>query len=263
MQINQLDEQDIWFQSALGMREETFSRPWNYSFRVPSDPVQLFKWLLTLKLPMLEEETPPWSFYFDLWEAKDIELNVNVISGMLLVSLACQTIDVPSTPDDVKPSTFEKGPYITGGIKCVFSTKDPSISLDMVTSQRKLTSPYLSTDDKISPRSSLVDVATGPDEPPVVPKLVEKGTGPEVIASPHGDPKPKPRSFYCLMKKAVLALSLLHTLYVLIQIAFGSSLADVWEAIDGYPTPPQIEETGWSVASMLEALLGALRSLMP
>ncbi|XP_017112676.1 uncharacterized protein LOC108136188 isoform X2 [Drosophila elegans] len=242
MQINQLDEQDIWFQSALGMREETFSRPWNYSFRVPSDPVQLFKWLLTLKLPMLEEETPPWSFYFDLWEAKDIELNVNVISGMLLVSLACQTIDVPSTPDDVKPSTFEK---------------------DMVTSQRKLTSPYLSTDDKISPRSSLVDVATGPDEPPVVPKLVEKGTGPEVIASPHGDPKPKPRSFYCLMKKAVLALSLLHTLYVLIQIAFGSSLADVWEAIDGYPTPPQIEETGWSVASMLEALLGALRSLMP
>ncbi|XP_052856326.1 uncharacterized protein LOC128264721 isoform X2 [Drosophila gunungcola] len=234
MKINQIDEQDNWYQSALGLREETFRKPWNYSFRVPSNPTQLFKWLLTLKLPMLVDETPPWSFYFDLWEAKDIELDVNVCSGMLLVSIACQTIDVPLTPDDVEPHTFEK---------------------DMVASQPNLTSPYLSTDDK--PRSNLVDVATGPDEPPVILKLVEKGTG------PPEDPQPKSRSFYCLMKKAVLALSLLHTLYVLIQIAFGSSLADVWEAIAGDPTPPQIEETGWSVASMLEALLGALRSLMP
>ncbi|XP_016982338.1 uncharacterized protein LOC108046894 [Drosophila rhopaloa] len=274
MELSQLDEQYNWRRSVLGMREETFGKPWNYNFRVPSNPAQLFKWLLSLDLPMLEDETPPWSFYFDLLEAKDIELERCVHSGKLLVSLAIQTMDgdeprleVPLAAESLEPGSRESG-------------DDVPPSINIVAVPPHLASPCPSDDEKPSQSNDLVtlprlvEIGTGPDEPPIVATFEERGTAtdpvgvPEVIAPPPEEPPPPShRSFCGLMKRAVLALSLVHSLYALSQIALGPSVAGGWESFAGVPTPPQMEETSWSLTACIwqhmASKLEGLRSRFP
>ncbi|XP_037724274.1 uncharacterized protein LOC119556289 [Drosophila subpulchrella] len=196
MDLSELETQYNWRRSAFGMREESFERPWKYYFNGPTDPVQLFQWILSLDLPMLEDETPPPSFYYDLVETKGIKLDRSVYSGKLLVTLGSQTVQpeeprqelpnpIPLTAEDLEPSTSRGIKPLTSG---AIEDKVPSPSADMKSEQLNSAEPYLHDDtmssysgDTIlpSPRDikppMLVEMGTGPDEA-YQPKLTEIGT---------------------------------------------------------------------------------------
>ncbi|XP_016995672.2 uncharacterized protein [Drosophila takahashii] len=244
MELSQLDDQYNWRRSIFGMHEESFGKSWSYNFRMPSDPVQLFQWIMSLDLPMLEDETPPPSFYFDLLETKDVELDRSVHSGKLLVTLGSQTTDGEEPQLEVseeevpKEEDLKAEPLPSPDIMMI--SEQPN-SEDTIPSEFGVTFCSLPL---------MVEMGTGTDEPDV-PRFVERGAGsdedfaPEAIPSSTEDPHPpNPRSLGFFVKNAVIAISVLHTLYVLSKIAFGTSIAQGWESWSGIsPPPPQIEET--------------------
>ncbi|XP_017054604.1 uncharacterized protein LOC108097074 [Drosophila ficusphila] len=223
MDLSQLDDQCKWRRSALGLRKEYFGKPWNYCFRVPRDPCQLFKWIISLDLPRLEDETPPWSFYSDLLEARTVQLDRSPHSGKLLVSLGSQTVEQSTSASELTTSSASEAEVLTGSVE--------------------------------------------------MERAVEMGSDPDMEASAPGATPPdnqqakSPRQLGSLVKKMVLTVSVLHSLFVLSRIALGGSHAGGWGAWPGVPPPAQIDETPWCLPAgawqYLVSKLGALRSAHP
>ncbi|KAH8360754.1 hypothetical protein KR084_006946 [Drosophila pseudotakahashii] len=284
MELSQLDDQYNLRRSIFGMQEESFGKPWSYNFRMPSDPDRLFQWITSLDLPMLEDETPPPSFYFDLLETKDVELDRSVHSGKLLVTLGSQTTDGEKTQledseeevpkeDDLKaipslsPELLDASTSTTEDTEALPSADMISEPHDSDDNESGDTFCSASSSGEVKTQPLLVEMGTGTDEP-YFPKLVERGTGSddrftaEAIPSPIEDPHPpNRRSLGFFVKNAVITMSVLHTLYVLSKIAFGTAIAQGWESWPGFRSPPpQIEETSvptiiWeNVASKLAEL---------
>jgi len=292
MELSELETLYNLRRSVFGMRQESFERIG------PTDPLRLFKFILSLDLPMLKDETPPPSFYYDLVEAKGIELGRSVYSGKLLVTLGSQTVQpedtkqelpnpIPLTAEDLQPSTSR-------GIKPLSSgaIEDKGPSADLKSEQPNSAEPCLSDDtmssysgDTILPsprdgkRPMLVEMGTGPDKAHLpklaetgtctdeanLPELVETASGSDTVATedltPPDDDQYPPNhlSMGYFIKTAVLTISVLHTLYVLSKIAFGPSIAYGWKT---WIAPPPIEEKPLSFpASIWKLMLDKLADL--
>ncbi|XP_017064665.1 uncharacterized protein LOC108103629 [Drosophila eugracilis] len=168
------------------------------NFRVRSDPVQLFKLIISLDLPMLEDETPPPSFYYDLLETKKVELRRSIHSGKLLVTLSSQTIN------ENKPQ------------------------LEVQSVLESYTSLYVR---------------------------------PDTVLSTKNQHSLRYRSLRSLMK-LLLTFSVLHTIYVMSQIAVGTSIAYGWEALSTITSSSQIKKKSLlsSIGQYISGKLTSLRS---
>ncbi|XP_016948663.1 uncharacterized protein LOC108023580 [Drosophila biarmipes] len=299
MELSQLESQYNWRRSVFGMREETFEKPWNCNYNGPTDPVLLFHWILSLDLPMLEDETPPPSFYYDLVETQDIELDRSVYSGKLLVTLGSQTVQrgvprqefpspIPWTPEDSQPSTSRGIKPLSAGA-AEDKVTSPSANKVQMPEHPMSGEPGPSDDtmssysgDTIcvlpSPRDGkppmLVETGTGPDEAhqPMLaeigtctdeayrPEWVEATSGSDAVATEDLGPTANPQSLGFFIKTAILTISVLHTLYVLSKIAFGPFIAYGWETWVA-PPPPIEEKPLFFPASIWQLVLDKLAEL--
>ncbi|EDX16909.1 uncharacterized protein LOC6724931 isoform X2 [Drosophila simulans] len=183
---------------------------------MPRDPLEVFNWIASLDVDKLEDETPPASFYFDLVETKDVELACSVNTGKLLVTLGCQT-DV-SQPD-------------------------------------------YSSNAALAPTDLKLSI---PEGAPVCPCPDASGDEVSITIFTESESEPKPHenserppsrfSFFGMLVKAVLALSVVHALYVLSTIGFETFKNRVCQSSVLNMTPPQTSSIRETIASLPESI---------
>ncbi|EDX01398.1 uncharacterized protein LOC6524432 [Drosophila yakuba] len=267
MELSQLEDLYHWRRSFWGLGKEAIRMPSSCSSRPPSNPRQLLAWLASLELPMLKDETPPPSFYFDLLEANAVALDRSVHSGKLLITLGSQTEQVPEE-------------YVSHTLALLATTAlqlcrpgDAPASPCHAASGDAVPLPVLQ-DTGTCPNvqlSTLVGIGTGPDLAHI-PRLVEKGTGtdPYPVSMDTDLPHASSESFSAVLMRAFLALSVLHAVYVFSRITFDTFMTHVWEAfVQDLPPPrtPSIEETpaflSAGIWQRIVAKLAELRTRFP
>ncbi|XP_033169757.1 uncharacterized protein LOC117147100 [Drosophila mauritiana] len=190
---------------------------------IPRDPLEVFNWIASLDVDKLEDETPPVSFYFDLVETKDVELACSVNTGKL-VTLGCQT-DV-SQPDYSSNATL--------------APTDLKLSIPE-------DAPACPCPDASGDEVSITIFAESESEP-----------------KPHENSErpPSRSSFFGMLLKAVLALSVVHTLYVLSTIGFETFKNRVCQSSALNMTPPQTSSIRETVASLPESIWRSVEAKM-
>ncbi|XP_043659820.1 uncharacterized protein LOC122624376 [Drosophila teissieri] len=269
MELSQLEDLYHWRRSLWGLGEEAIRMPLSCSSCPPSDLRQLFDWLASLELPMLQDETPPPSFYFDLLESKAVALDRSVHSGKLLVTLGSQTEKVPEE-------------YVSHTLALLATTAlqlsrtgDAPASTCHAASGDAVPLPVLQ-DTGTCPNvelPTLVEIGTGP-ELAHTPRMVEQGTGPDpnpVSMDTDGRmPHASSESLSAVLMRALLGMSVWYALYVLSSITVETFMTHVWEAFvrDLPPsrTPP-VEETpaflSAGIWQRIVAKLAELRTRLP
>lgn len=228
--VMDISQSDDLYECGVERERETVHQ----SSRTARDPLQVFHWIASLDVAKLEDETPPPSFYFDLLETNDVELDCSVYSGKLLVTLGSQT-------DVSQPEVSQE--YADNALAVEPTDLKISIPEDATACPC-----HAASDDEVS-----------------ITIFVESETEPE----PRGNSEHQPSrfSFFGMLLKAVVALSVVNALYVLWTIGFEAFKNRVWQSSSVNMPPPRttsIRETRASLPESIwrsvEAKLASLRA---